>query len=722
VSVLVNHPGAWILLALLGAAAILIVWFYRRASALVGRGLAITLTVLRSVAVALLFIVLLEPIVALTRTVSERPIVAALIDASRSMSIRDGAGGVPRGDEAVSLLNEVVLPRVARDADVVAYAFSSGVEELPAVRGSVERTPGFDGEVTDIGQALEALEREFSGRNLAAVVLATDGASNRGASPYDAGIALGVPVFTLGVGRPEAPADIAIREAVTNRISYAGESLPIRVIVSSSGFRGAETVIEIAEGGAVLDRSTIGLSGSGEEVEITFRVTPASEGVHRYSVTVPTAPGELTAANNTRVVATTTLKGKIRALVLAPRPSWEFAFIARELTADQNVEVAAVALRERSAIGGDSGIPRTREELFTYDLVALIEPARSSEIVRPAWLADFVRERGGGLLLLGLPGGGGLGELEALSPVVLQADAPASLKELRVALTAEGEAAPTTRLLTDRYANTETWRLLPPVWTAAGAAWAARPDARVLVAAEGADGTTVPVVVARGLGGGNVMAILASGVWRWKMAGPSEFDCYDRLVANAARWLTARGELRRVAVTTDKDVYAAGEPVRFSAQVYGQDFRLSRDATVTVEASRGEGAAPIGSVLLIPDGDLYRGELSAPPPGRYTYRAEGVIRGEEIGSASGEFTVEEFSLEDSEVRRRAAVLTRLAEETGGGYYSPGTLDELPGEFELKWTRRTVAREFEVWNSPWLLVGFVGLVSLEWTLRRRKGLP
>jgi hypothetical protein len=276
--------------------------------------------------------------------------------------------------------------------------------------------------------------------------------------------------------------------------------------------------------------------------------------------------------------------------------------------------------------------------------------------------------------------------------------------------------------VSERYANIEVWRSLPPVSTGAAGAWTARPDARVLAAADGAEGAEIPVVATRRVGAGNVMAILASGVWRWKMAGPEDVDCYDRFVANAARWLTARGELSRVAATTDKDVYSAGEPVRFSAQVYSEDYRLSRDATVTVEASRGEGAVPVGSVVLDPDGDRYRGELPAPGPGRYVYSAEGVIRGESVGSARGEFTIEEFSLEDSEVRRRSALLTRLAEETGGGYYTPGTVDEIPGEVDLTWTRRTVAREFEIWNSPWLLVGFVGLVSLEWTLRRRKGLP
>lgn len=721
-NVFVNHPHPWLLLGLFGVAVVLVGWFYRRASALVGGRLALGLTVLRSIALALLFAVLLEPILALSRAVSERPIVAVLLDASRSMSIRDGTAGARRGEEAISLLNEIVLPRIARDAEVAAYSFSDEVEKLPTARLSVASPPRFDGDVTDAGAALEFLAAEFSRRNLAAVVVATDGASNRGPSPYGAGLALGVPVFTLGVGSAEASADIAIREAETNRISYAGESLPVRVRVSSAGFPDAETVLELAEDGVVLDSVPVGLSGSGEETEVSFRIVPSAEGVHRYEVSVPAAPGELTSANNTRLVVTTTLKGKIRALVVASRPSWEFAFLARELSADQNVEVVAVAIREGSVDRGDSALPQSREELFGYDLVVLIEPGRSSSVVPREWLADFVRQRGGGLLLLGLPEEGGAGELDALLPFVLRGDGSPALRELRVELTPAGEVAPTARLVSDRHANTELWLSLAPVWSASGAAWEARPDARVLAAARVEDGPGVPVLVTRRAGTGNVMAIPASGLWRWKMAGPDELDVYDRLVTNAARWLTARGELERVAVTTDKDVYAAGEIVRFSAQVYGEDYRLSRDATVTVEASVGEGAAPVGGVVLDLDGDIYRGELSVPGPGRYTYRAEGALRGEGIGSATGEFTIEEFSLEDSEVRRRSAVLSRLGDETGGGYFSPETIDDLPNAVPLEWSRRTVAREFELWNSPWPLIGFVGLVSIEWTLRRRKGLP
>jgi hypothetical protein len=720
-TVFINQPYGWVFLVLLAAAVVSVAWFYRRVPPTVGRGLRLLLAALRSAALVLLFLALIEPVIALTRVIAQRPVIAVLVDGSRSMAIGDGTGGARRGDEALTLANELVLPRIGRDADVRAFVFSPGVEPLETERKRIPGTLPLDGESTDIGEAFDALERELAGENLGAVVLATDGANNRGGSPYEASVELGVPVFVLGVGSAEPRTDIAVREAITNRISYAGEVLPIEVRISSAGYGDSETTVELSEEGVLLESVPVRLSGSGEETEVTFRVIPATPGIHRYSISVPPAHGELTTANNVRIVATNVFKGKIRALVVAPRPSSDFAFVRREFEADQNVEVTAVALKEGAPTSRGRPLPGSREGLFSYDLIVLVEADWATPPIPSDWLADFVRDRGGGLLLVGVPGRASSDDLASIAPVVLVAGS-ASAREARVALTAVGETDPTTRFVGDRFANAEMWRSLPPVWTATALRWAAKPDARTLVTASPPGGEELPVVVVGRAGAGSTMAVLAEGLWRWKMAGPEEVDAYDRFLANAARWLTARGELERVVVSSDKDVYAAGEPVRISAQVYREDFRLAQDATVTVAIARGEGAAPVASVVLEPDGDFHRGETGPLEPGRYLIAATAERGGEETGTATAEFTVEEFSLEDSEVRRRSSLLTRIAEDTGGAYVTPETADAMPSTVHLDWKERLSSREFEVWNSPWLLLGFVGLLSVEWTLRRRKGLP
>ncbi|MBD3349328.1 MAG: hypothetical protein GF400_09075 [Candidatus Eisenbacteria bacterium] len=718
-SVLLNQEYAWIFLLILAALVFAAFRLYRRVPPSVSPGLRAVLLGLRVAAIAVVVLVLLEPVVRMSGLRTERPVVAVLLDTSRSMAIEDGTGGMPRGREALALLNEVVLPRIAREADVRAYGFDTELERLETDRGTVSRDPSFDGSVTDIPGALAALRRD-NPEGLAAVVLATDGANNRGGSVVDAWESLGVPVYALGVGSDAESRDVAVQEVLTNRISYVGEALPIEALLRSSGFAEGATTVELSRDGRVLDRSNVELSETGEESVVRFTVVPSSPGVHRYAVSVPVTPGELSEANNRRVVVTNTLGGRIEALVAAPRPGWDYAFIRRELESDGNVELAAYVSTDGPAGGGATGLPRTAEELLEYDVVVLVEPDRSADLLEAGWLERFVRERGGGLLVLGsAPARGGLG---ALLPLTGREDGSPRPAEARVRLTRAGETSPLTRLVDSRYDNVTLWESLPPVWVDRGAASEARPDATTLVETAGEEGPATPVVVASRVGAGRVVAFAASGFWRWKMAAPGDEDVFDTLIAGAMRWLTARGDLTRVSAGTDEAVYAAGEEVRLSAQVYRGDYRLARGASVVVRISTSEQAAPVESVTLEAEGDFYRGVAGPFPPARYVFEAEGTVGGESMGTDSGEFVVEEFSLEDAEIRRRAGILRRLADESGGIYVSPETTGELPESVPMG--RRTLGlrRELELWNSPWPLLLLVGLLSVEWAIRRTKGMP
>ena len=129
-SVLINASHGWIFVVLAAAAVAAVLWFYRTIPPSASRRLRVLLVVLRSAALVLLFAALVEPVLALSRTLVERPVVALLVDTSRSMAIADGTGGARRSDEAHTLLNGVVLPRVARDSELSAFGFDSDVAEL----------------------------------------------------------------------------------------------------------------------------------------------------------------------------------------------------------------------------------------------------------------------------------------------------------------------------------------------------------------------------------------------------------------------------------------------------------------------------------------------------------------------------------------------------------------------------------------------------------------
>jgi len=66
-------------------------------------------------------------------------------------------------------------------------------------------------------------------------------------------------------------------------------------------------------------------------------------------------------------------------------------------------------------------------------------------------------------------------------------------------------------------------------------------------------------------------------------------------------------------------------------------------------------------------------------------------------------------------------LRRIAEETGGRYYTPATLRTLPEDVSFTESGATVVEYRDLWDMPIVLVLLVGLLSLEWSLRRRRGL-
>jgi len=701
-----NQDHAWIFIILIVVAPLIAAWFYRRVPPTVGRGLRVALAALRTIALIILFAALLEPVLALTTSAGGRPLVAVLLDTSRSMSVEDATEGGARGEEAVELLNEVLLERIARDAELEAYGFSETLEPLETGRSGLTGEPSFDGDATDIENALEELGTEVVDRGLGAVVLASDGAANRGGSPDDAGRLLGVPIFVLGVGSADPPVDIAVREVRTNRVSYAGESLPVVARVVSAGFGGEETTVELREDGTLIDSEVVSLSATGEEAEVTFRVEPQQPGTHRYTVSVPTAPGEIVTGNNERVVVTTALRGKFRVLLAADRPGWDFAFLRRQFEGDRNVELTAVS--------SGAEVPDSREELLSFDLIVLVDPDWVSPPITPELLRAFVSERRGGLAVFGVPEGRP-DAWPSFLPGTMQRPIGTSL-ERRVELTADGASSPLLRIATGRSENLIAWRALPPVWTVPDGTFTAGTAGTELMEAGGQ-----PVAVLGGRpGGGQVLVVLAEGLWRWQMAGENE-DLFGRFVSNAARWLTARGEIERVAVTTDADVVPVGGRIAFSGQVYTTELRPETDATVEIAISRG-GGAPVAELTLTPVVGGYEGTLTAPSPGSYTYHATASVDGETVGTDEGSFEVEPFALEDADVRRRASALRRLADVTGGAYVTPATLDALPDEIPLERVDRTTTREYELWDTPWLLTAFVALLSVEWALRRRKGMP
>ena len=110
-----------------------------------------------------------------------------------------------------------------------------------------------------------------------------------------------------------------------------------------------------------------------------------------------------------------------------------------------------------------------------------------------------------------------------------------------------------------------------------------------------------------------------------------------------------------------------------------------------------------------------------PDEGFYEVRVEAAVDNELIGEDTVYLQVAPSDSEFYDSTMGASLLERVAEETGGRFYTPDTVDTLPDDVQYVGGGVTVVEERDLWDMPALLLLLVSLVLGEWGYRRYRGL-
>ena len=66
-------------------------------------------------------------------------------------------------------------------------------------------------------------------------------------------------------------------------------------------------------------------------------------------------------------------------------------------------------------------------------------------------------------------------------------------------------------------------------------------------------------------------------------------------------------------------------------------------------------------------------------------------------------------------------MRRIAEETGGRFYTPASVGKLPDDVMYTKSGVTVTERKDLWDMPAIFLGILLLLGLEWGYRRSRGL-
>jgi len=646
----------------------------------------------------------------LERARGGRPHLVVLLDRSRSMELPAAPGGEPRARLAERAVAEIARAWRGR-ATVEVRAFAASL--APDSAGTPRR------DATALGDALAALAASPAGERAGGVVVVSDGAVNAGDDPVAAARALGLPVHAVVVGEP-AGLDRAVAGIDASISARAGEITPVRVRVSATDARGVPIGVALRDGARELARTTVVAPGDGAEVTAEFRVTPTRPGLAVWTAQVDSIGGEITTANNARQVAIEVSPGRIGVLVLTAGLNWDLTFLRRALLGDSSLKVTTWARDRdswRSLEEGRRGAP-SAADLRGQAVVVLdaLSPASAGAELDQA-LATFVRG-GGGLLLLGgrEPGlaryaGGSLGTDLALRydpAAVGRGGMPAPTPESRELLAwdddmARGELA---------------WRAAAPLSDLAPIVPSA--GDRVLI---GTAGGGPPIMISRRIGRGQALLVNGTGLWRWSLAPGDELAAERgrRLWRRIARWLAEPVQGEPLRVRPERWLTATGEPVRLFATLQDDAFRPVAGALVEAEVAASGGASR--KVRFEPGAaGSYVATLDDLPPGRFRVSARAARGGRELGRASTELAVDRWSLEEARTEPDSATLAAVAQASGGRVASSTHVARWARTLPAHALTRGRSESLRLWESPWVFALVVGALSVEWLVRRRRGLP
>jgi len=713
----------WLYVLLLAVALAAAIVTYRGVEPDPGTPMRSVLIGLRTLGIAALLLMLFEPLLRLTMSVTTTPNVALAIDVSKSTGIRDRSGErAPIARKAISELQEKLRDRGISYTDVVVF---DDVVRDTTVDASTLTFTGFR---TDLGNVVRGMANRGETRDYGAVILLTDGNATSGDNPMFDAERSGIGFHSVGIGDSIPPRDIAVQSIVATSVAYVGKATTVSADVVLGGTESQDVELVLEDNGAEVSRQKLTVK-AGLPTTVSFGWTPRQDGVRKIVVRATQSEGEFTLANNSVAEFVRVRKDKRIVVLVAGAPSPDVTFIRSVLEADPTITVKTFIQKQGSTFYEGEPSPQLLRDAQACFLLGYPTSTSSRNVTRvlaSAW-------KDGLSMFFFASRDVAYDQLYELAEVLPFRVASSRPQEFQITADVSPTSVSNPILQLGSPNDAAQWNSLPPIYRTETFVQATAGSSVLATIRVGNAPLEEPLLISNDRGSARSAAFLGYGVYRWKLLseGPQrtrgESDVvsfFDTFIGNAVRWTSVRDDERRIRIRPTRSFFASGESVAFTASILDASLQPVEAADVRIRISGPESR----EIVLAPMGNgRYSASVGPLPAGDYGF--EGVAKhaesGTEIGREDGRFSVGDVSLEDAGLTLNTTFLRTLAERTGARFVTPDNLDALVESItkdpRMQSVAKTYDRELVLRYLPWLLIITITAFALEWTVRKRRGL-
>ena len=705
-----NYSPYWLILIFL-LAALLSGWLYRRTRDLLTPFQQILLGILRFLAFSLVGFLLLEPLLNYLQKISYPPIIAVLQDTSESLLIQKDSNFVT--EEYPQMLDGFLRSFGEENVEVDLWGFSSQVESLEK-----QDSLSFEAAGTNLSLALEEIQRRYQNQNLGAIVLASDGISTAGVNPLFISDRISQPLYTVLLGDTTQQRDVSLQDLLYNEIAYLKSEMPIRCQVQILGYKKQALKVSISHKGKVLDTQTLNLGGNQVSANPTFYIKPEETGLQSYTIQVSRLANEISYRNNTRKIYVNVLETRRKIALFAGSPHPDIGALRRVFDRDESYEMVPFILKKDGTFYDSPN----DISLGEYDLLVLHNfphSRRDAGIV--AQIRKLAEEENIPLMIFV----GKTTDLPSLQPLYdFMGLTPAELKF-------RSEEVITNFLPAYQKHSTFSFERewmnwangTPPIFRNRST-WEAKATAEVYATARIKNVTLdYPIYALQSFLGKKNMCFIGENFWRMRTHSYLETDSYDSFddwIINNVKWLTVTDDKRKFIVEPAKTIFSGSEPVVMKGQAYDDSYNPISGVEIKVKLRRPKGTVDEVYLNEVSQGQ-YTTELFNLEEGTYSYEAEGRKDEAPVGKDKGTFSIGRSNIEHFQLQANEEVMRQLALRTEGEFVygrEIGSLsDKLKSLPSLKPVVDFKTQRQSLIDFPWLLWVLLGLLGIEWIVRK-----
>jgi hypothetical protein len=674
-------------------------WLLYKQPVNLGKQFRFWLFALRALVVAIIAFLLLSPLVKSVSYNPQKPLVLVLQDNSQSISMFKAAEAPSKSPPVGETLNifvdglSALKNELGNDYDVREFHFNRDVAD--------GLTKNFDGKQTDISKALHQLNDRFVNQNTGALILATDGLYNQGTDPQYEAKNFKTTIYTVALGDTVAKRDLLIGNVNYNKTAFLGNDFEIEVLAEAYQSKGENIHLTVTGDGKQLAMQNIQVTDNDFHKVVTLKLNADKKGTKKFTINIAPIKNEITTQNNTETIYVDVLDAKEKVLLLYDGPHPDISVIRQSIETNKNYEVKASLLSELTSVKpGD------------YSLVILYQVSGTGNNIIQSLLKSKVPV----WYIVGAQT-----DLQAFDEDQKFIHISSGRQEMQE-IFAQPSIDFTVFTLSD--SSKKKIAAFPPLLAPYGSYSSTPPGSALLKQRIGSVETSYPLLAFGDEGGQRIGVLSGEGIWRWQLA---EYQAYgnhhalEELFGQGVQYLTANANRQRFIVYPAKRVFDEGENVILNAELYNDALELINTPDVKIDLKSAAGKNY--SFLFTRTGQSYQLDAGALPVGEYSYEAI-TKNGDKQFKAAGQLTIAPLNLESRQSAANHQLLRTIAKQSGGQMLYPDQVSRLADLIRKNENIKTVVYQdkhySDIIDVKLVFVLILGLLSLEWFLRKREG--